>query len=43
MMQVLSLIDIMSDINGMKTIVIQSKDMFMTKVRKFQHDSGGAY
>jgi CRP-like cAMP-binding protein len=43
MMQVLSLIDIMSDRNGMKTIVVQSKDMFMTKARKLQHDSGGAY
>ncbi len=43
MMQVLSLIDILEDRNGMKTISIQSREMFMSKARKLQHDSGGAY
>jgi CRP/FNR family cyclic AMP-dependent transcriptional regulator len=43
MMQVLSLIDILTDKNGVKTIVIQSREKFMTKARKLQQDSGGAY
>jgi CRP-like cAMP-binding protein len=38
MMQVLSLLEILSDGNNMKTIVVQDRDIFMTKVRKLQHD-----
>lgn len=43
MMEGLSLIDILLDDNDRKTIRLQSRETFMSRARKLQHNSGGEY